>query len=136
MSIGLEEILRLEELKLRDLLKLLDRQYKLILNKDIFALESIAEEIKVKNKEIAEVEVNRRKDLGNISIKEYILKNNDEDLDILYRSIQKLLNEMILQKDTNELLIKQQLSFTNKLLNLISPKKEIATYNSHGNIRR
>lgn len=136
MSIGLEEILRLEELKLRDLLKLLDRQYKLILNKDIFALEAIAEEIKVKNKEIAEVEVNRRKDLGNISIKEYILKNNDEDLDILYRSIQKLLNEMILQKDTNELLIKQQLSFTNKLLNLISPKKEIATYNSHGNIRR
>ena len=58
------------------------------------------------------------------------------DLDNLYRSIKKLLDEMILQKDTNELLIKQQLSFTNKIISLINPKRDIPTYNSYGNLKR
>lgn len=136
MSNNLYEVLTLEEKKLRELLSLLDKQYKLILNKDIFGMEAIVEEIKVKNKEVAEIEVNRRRVLGNTSIKDYILNSNNSNLDNSYRSIQKLLNEMILQKDTNELLIKQQLSFTNKMLNLINPKKEITTYNSYGSIKR
>ncbi len=136
MSNKLYEVITLEEKKLRELLSLLDKQYKLILNRDIFGMEAIVEEIKVKNKEVAEFEVNRRRVLGNTSIKDYILNSNNSNLDNSYRSIQKLLNEMILQKDTNELLIKQQLSFTNKMLNLINPKKEIATYNSYGSIKR
>lgn len=136
MSNKLYEVITLEEKKLRELLSLLDKQYKLILNRDIFGMEAIVEEIKVKNKEVAEIEVNRRRVLGNTSIKDYILNSNNSNLDNSYRSIQKLLNEMILQKDTNELLIKQQLSFTNKMLNLINPKKEIATYNSYGSIKR
>ena len=57
-------------------------------------------------------------------------------LDKQYRRIQNLLNEMILQKDRNDLLIKQPLSFTNKLLNLINPKRDIPTYNSYGSIKR
>lgn len=136
MSNKLYEVITLEEKKLRELLSLLDKQYNLILNRDIFGMEAIVEEIKVKNKEVAEIEVNRRRVLGNTSIKDYILNSNNSNLDNSYRSIQKLLNEMILQKDTNELLIKQQLSFTNKMLNLINPKKEIATYNSYGSIKR
>ena len=136
MSNNLYEVLTLEEKKLKELLSLLDKQYKLILNRDIFGMEAIVEEIKVKNKEVAETEVDRRRFLGNTSIKDYILNSNNSNLDDSYRSIQKLLNEMILQKDTNELLIKQQLSFTNKMLNLINPKKEIATYNSYGSIKR
>lgn len=136
MSNKLKDVLTLEEEKLRELLSLLDKQHKLILNKDIFAMESVAEEIKIKNKEVAEVEVNRRRFLGNTSIRDYIASSNSNDLDNAYRSIQRLLNEMILQKDTNELLVKQQLSFTNKLLNLMNPKKDAATYNSYGNIKR
>lgn len=136
MDVRLNEILIREELKLKELLVLLDKQYELILKKDVFALESLVEEIKNKNKEVAEVEVERRKLLGNNSIKEYILKSNNKNLDESYRSIKKLLNEMILQKDTNDLLIKQQLSFTNKLLNIMNPKKEASVYNSYGNIRR
>ena len=136
MDLRLNEILIKEELKLKELLELLDKQYQLILKKDVFALESLVEEMKIKNKEVAEVEVERRKLLGNNSIKEYILKSNNEDLDKSYRNINKLLNEMILQKDTNDLLIKQQLSFTNKLLNIMNPKKEASVYNSYGNIRR
>lgn len=136
MDVRLNEILIKEELKLKELLELLDKQYQLILKKDVFALESLVEEMRNKNKEVAEVEVERRKLLGNNSIKEYILKSNNKDLDKSYRSINKLLNEMILQKDTNDLLIKQQLSFTNKLLNIMNPKKEASVYNSYGNIRR
>lgn len=136
MNNKLKDVLALEEERLRELLSLLDKQHKLILNKDIFGMESVAEEIKVKNKEVAEAEVNRRRFLGNTSIKDYITNSNSNDLDNLYRGIQRLLNEMILQKDTNELLIKQQLSFTNKLLNLINPSKDASTYNSYGNIKR
>ena len=136
MNNNLKEVLTLEEKKLKELLSLLEKQYKLILSKDIFGMESIVEEIKVKNKELAESEVERRRFLGNLSIKEYIESSNNVELDSIYRNIKKLLNIMILQKDTNELLIKQQLSFTNRILNLINPKKDITTYNSYGNINR
>lgn len=133
---SLKEILIVEGKRLEELLVLLDKQYKLILNKDVFNMEAITEEIQLKNKEVAEAEVQRRKFLGNTSIREYINNSNDSELDEVYRAMQRLLNEMILQKDTNELLIKQQLSFTNKLLNIMNPKKDAATYNSYGNIKR
>ncbi|MBS5885190.1 MAG: flagellar export chaperone FlgN [Clostridium sp.] len=133
---NLRDILYDEEKELKELLILLDKQYKLIIAKDIFGMESIVEDIKQKNKDVAEIEVSRRRLLGNQSIKEVILNSKDEELENGYRRIQNLLNEMILQKDTNDLLIKQQLSFTNKLLNLINPKRDIPTYNSYGSIRK
>lgn len=133
---NLRDILYDEEKELKELLILLDKQYKLIIAKDIFGMESIVEDIKQKNKDVAEIEVTRRRLLGNQSIKEVILNSKDEELENEYRRIQNLLNEMILQKDTNDLLIKQQLSFTNKLLNLINPKRDIQTYNSYGSIKR
>ncbi|MBD7916347.1 flagellar protein FlgN [Clostridium sp. Sa3CUN1] len=136
MMKNLKDILHFEEEKLRELLSLLDKQYKLIINKDIFGMEAVVEEIKLQNREVAEAEVERRKFLGNVSIGDYIKNSKNEDLDNCYRSIKKLLNEMVLQKDTNELLIRQQLGFTNKILNIINPKKDAATYNSYGNIRR
>ena len=133
---NLIEVLKEEEKELNELLILLDKQYKLIINKDIFGMEAIVEEIKLKNKTVAESEVNRRKVLGKESIKDIIITSKNEELEDVYRKIQKLLNTIILQKDTNDLLIKQQLSFTNKLLNLINPRRDIPTYNSYGNIRR
>lgn len=133
---NLIEVLKEEEKELNELLILLDKQYKLIINKDIFGMEAIVEEIKLKNRSVAESEVNRRKVLGKESIKDIIITSKNEELENVYRKIQKLLNTIILQKDTNDLLIKQQLSFTNKLLNLINPRRDIPTYNSYGNIRR
>jgi flagellar biosynthesis/type III secretory pathway chaperone len=133
---NLKNVLIDEEAELNELLVLLDKQYKLIINRDVFGMESIVEEIKLKNKTVAEIEVNRRRVLGKHSIKGVIEDSKDNDLDDIYRRIQKLLNEMILQKDTNELLIKQQLSFTNKLLNLLNPKRDVPVYNSYGNIKR
>lgn len=133
---NLRDVLYDEEKELKELLILLDKQYKLIIAKDIFGMESIVEDIKQKNKDVAEIEVSRRRLLGNQSIKEAILNSKDDELENVYRRIQSLLNEMILQKDTNDLLIKQQLSFTNKLLNLVNPKRDIPTYNSFGSIKR
>ena len=69
-------------------------------------------------------------------MKDFVLNSQDKELEEIYRRIQKLLNEIKLQKDTNELLIKQQLGFTNKILNLINPKRNVTTYNSYGNIKR
>lgn len=133
---SLIEVLKVELKELNELLILLDKQYKLIINKDIFGMEAVVEEIKLKNRSVAESEVNRRKVLGKESIKDIIITSKNEELENVYRKIQKLLNTIILQKDTNDLLIKQQLSFTNKLLNLINPKRDIPIYNSYGNIRR
>jgi len=132
----LKKVLLEEEQELRALLDLLDKQYKLTIKKEVFGLEAIVEEIKTKNKEVAESEVKRRKLLGNNSMKDFVLNSQDKELEEIYRRIQKLLNEIKLQKDTNELLIKQQLGFTNKILNLINPKRNVTTYNSYGNIKR
>ena len=132
----LKKILIEEERELKGLLDLLDKQYKLTIKKEVFGLEAIVEEIKTKNKEVAESEVKRRKLLGNNSMKDFVLNSQDKELEEIYRRIQKLLNEIKLQKDTNELLIKQHLGFTNKILNLINPKRNVTTYNSYGNIKR
>jgi len=132
----LKKILIEEERELKGLLDLLDKQYKLTIKKEIYALESIVEDIISKNKDVAETEVKRRKLLGNNSMSDVVINSQDKELDEIYRRIQKLLNEIKLQKDTNEILIKQQLSFTNKILSLINPKRNVTTYNSYGNIKR
>lgn len=136
MIAELTKVLLKEKEELKGLLELLEKQHKLIISKNVFALEGVVEEIKVKNKEVAESEIARRRLIGNNSMKEFMNKFNNEELDSVYRKIGKLLNEVVLQKDTNELLIKQQLIFTNRMLNLINPKRDIPTYNSYGNIKR
>ncbi|MBU5454619.1 flagellar protein FlgN [Caproiciproducens sp. MSJ-32] len=132
----LKNVLIEEEKELRGLLELLDKQYKLTIKKEVYALEAIVEDIMLKNKDLAESEVKRRRILGNQSMKDLVANSQDKELEDIYRRIQRLLNEIKLQKDTNELLIKQQLSFTNKLLSLINPQRNVTTYNSYGNIRR
>lgn len=132
----LKKVLLLEEKEIRELLNILENQHKLLVKKDIFGLEAIVEEIQKKNKLVAESEVNRRRVLGQNSLKEVVKNSKDEELDSIFRNIQKLLEEIVLQKETNDLFIKQQLTFTNRMLNIINPKREIPTYNSYGNMKR
>lgn len=132
----LKRVLLVEEKEIRELLNILEHQHKLLVKKDIFGLEAIVEEIQNKSKLVAKSEVNRRQVLGQNSLKEVVKNSKDEDLDSIYRNIQKLLEEIVLQKETNDLFIKQQLTFTNRMLNIINPKREIPTYNSYGNIKR
>lgn len=130
------EILFNEEKVLKELLCVLEKQHKMIIKKDVFGMEGVVTEIQEKNKLVAEWEVERRKAIGNKSIKEVILISKSIELDTEYRSIQKTLNAIKLQKETNEILIKQGISYTNKLLNIINPKREVNVYNSYGAIRR
>lgn len=131
---NLIEILYKEQNALVELLKLLDKQHKSLIDKDVFALEGIVDEIRLANKAIAESEVERRKLTGNKSMKDLVLNSDNNELDTAYRNIKKILHSITVQKDTNELLIKQGLSYTNRLLIIINPRREVKTYNSYGRV--
>ncbi|MGV3024286.1 flagellar protein FlgN [Clostridium thermobutyricum] len=132
----IKEILNEELKSLNRLLGLLDKQFKLIMKKDIFGLEEVVDEIKLCNKEVAEWEVERRKISNGNSMRELIEKLDDMEADNIYREIKKTLHSLKLQKETNEMLIRQGLSFNHQILNIINPKREIKTYNSYGALRR
>ena len=69
-------------------------------------------------------------------MKEIVKNSNYSDLDDAFRSINKVLHMVKLQKDTNELLLRQQMSYNNQILNMINPRRETKTYNSYGNLSR
>ncbi len=121
---------------LKKLLALLEKQYELVLKKDIFGLEALIDEIQECNKEVAQQEVKRRNLIKEDSMSKVIDSLGDEELDTNYRNIKKLLEEVILQKDDNELILKQSLSYTNQILRLINPSREFNTYKITGKIQK
>lgn len=132
----LTQIIRDEEIALEKMLDLLEKQYKLIMKKEVFPLEAIVDNIAESNREIAAHEMKRRKFIGNNDMKEIVKNSNYSDLDDAFRSINKVLHMVKLQKDTNELLLRQQMSYNNQILNMINPRRETKTYNSYGNLSR
>lgn len=132
----IENILNSELEALTELLNLLEKQFKLLMKKELFELEGIVEKIKLSNKKIAEWEVERRKIVKTNNMSEYVDSLNEKKIDNLYREIKKVISSVKTQKDTNELLIKQSLSFNHQILNILNPKREIKTYNSYGSLRR
>ncbi|MBU5591111.1 flagellar protein FlgN [Clostridium sp. MSJ-4] len=136
MKEELKAVMKEESKYLKDLLNLLDKQHEYILKNEIFPLEAIIEDIKVCNKSIAESEVKRRSITKGNTMSDIVKQLNDEEVETIYRDIQKLLHELNLQKDTNELLLKQGLSFSGKILNIINPNRGSTTYNSIGKIER
>jgi flagellar biosynthesis/type III secretory pathway chaperone len=132
----LNQIILKESKALKDLLALLEEQHSMILKNDIFGLEAIVEKIQNCNREIAKEEVERRKLVGSDGMSKTIDTLGDEELDRNFRSIKKLLAEVELQKDTNELLIRQGLGFTSRMLNILNPDRNVKTYNSYGKMGR
>jgi flagellar biosynthesis/type III secretory pathway chaperone len=131
----LNGIILREQEALRKLLLLLEKQHELILKNDIFGLEAIVESIQECNKEIAQIEVERRAIVKSNSMRELVESFNDDAIDNNFRSIKMLLNELEIQKTTNEMLIKQGLGFSTRMLNIINPNKNTKTYNSYGKVR-
>ena len=82
------------------------------------------------------MEVERRSLVGNRAMTEIIEEFKHAELEDNYYEIKNLLQEVLLQKDTNELLIKQGLSFTNRILNVLNPQRETATYNAYGKVKK
>ena len=123
-------IIQKETEALKGLLVILEKQYKSIINKETFELD----EIKLANREVAKQEVERRKLLNGKKVQDIINESGNKELDRVYREIKMVLESIKHQNETNDLLIKQQLVFTNRMLNIINPKREKGTYNSYGRL--
>jgi len=137
MKQKLNEIMIQETEAVRALLFELEEQHRCIVVNDIFGLEACVNKIKEANKNIAHMEVQRRQLLtDNRAMSEIIEEFKDNELENNYYKIKNLLEEVVLQKDTNELLIKQGLSFTNRILNVLNPVRESKTYNAYGKVRK
>lgn len=133
---NLIEIINNEENALKELLSLFKIQYKMIMEKDVFGLEGLIDTMNECNKKIATQEVSRRQLIGKSSLTDILNDSHNNELNISYEKIQKTLKEVTNQKDTNEMLLKQQIMFNNQMLNIMNPNREMKTYNSYGNLRR
>ncbi|MGH4141112.1 flagellar protein FlgN [Clostridium sp.] len=132
----LNEVIFQETEAVRTLLLELDEQHRCIIAGDIFGMEACVGKIKEANKNIAHMEVERRRLTENRAMTEIIEEAHDVQLESNYNKIKRLLQEVVLQKDTNELLIKQGLSFTNRILNVLNPARESTTYNAYGKVKK
>lgn len=121
---------------LQNLLKLLDEQYNLVLNKDVIALGKIAEDIEEEGKKLATIEIKRRNIASEEEFNNFIKNTDDEHITNVYNEMKELLTNLQKQKDINNTLIKQRLFFTNKMINLIKPSKSVNTYNAYGKVGR
>lgn len=132
----LMELMKEQETHLSQLLVLLQVQKEMIMKKDAFGLEGLVDKISECSKIIAKKEVDRRRLLGDNSLINIVSTSNNSELKNIYKKIRVTLNNVIEQKDTNNILLKQELIFTNKMLNVINPDREIKTYNSLGGLRK
>lgn len=136
MKDKINEIMLREMEALSNLLSLLENQHKLILDNDVFGLEAIVAKIQQANKAIAEIEMERRALTKGEAMSKIIEALGEEEAQNNYRKIKLLLSDLQLQKDTNDMLLKQGIAFTAKILNVINPHKEAKTYNSYGKFKK
>ncbi|MCY6483654.1 flagellar protein FlgN [Clostridium aestuarii] len=132
----LEEVMKGQFKSLEQLLLVLEQQHEYIVKNDVFNMESCVKKVQECSKKVAKVELKRRDLIQGQNMGKLIKKMNDKELDESFRELQMLLNEVKLQKDTNELLIKHGLSYVNKMLGVLNPDRQAKTYNSYGNMRR
>lgn len=120
----------------QELLNALEQQHKAVITNDVFGLEEVVSIIQKCNRSVASFEFERRKLTEGKPMSEILNGFNDSEMDDSVRKIQKLLQATITQKESNEFLIKQGLSFTNKILNVLNPDRSIKTYNSYGKVKK
>jgi len=131
------EIMHKEYDALGQLLNLLEEQHRYIASDSLLEMESCVKKIQSASKIIAEIEMERRSLLGEVSMKDVVNKIGDFELSELYRAIRIQLESLNMQKETNDLLLKQKLSFTNQLLNTLKPNsRRTNVYNSYGKVKR
>ena len=122
--------------RLKELMELLQMQYEFIVNKNLFGLEDLVDQINDCSKRVAEVELRRRNLMGNNSLTQFVSEQNNEDLKEAYENIKKTLDEVKVKKETNDILLKQRLSFNSRMLAILNPSREIKTYNSYGSLKK
>lgn len=128
-----------EELNtLESLLNLLENQYNLLVSieKDVVKISQIAEEIDLVIKNIANYEIEKKQILQGKSLGEVVEKYNDEKVSNVYVKTLNLLDIIAMQKDTNNVFVKQQLFFTKSMIRAITPKRNAEVYDSYGKIKK
>lgn len=133
---NLKSIVINEKRALEALLVKLEKQHEFVVKNDVFNMDSIVRDINDSLREIANIEMERRTITSGEDMSKIVEELNDEELEREYREIKKLLHSLELQKSTNELLIKQSLSFTNKMLQYINPDRSAKTYGAYGKMKR
>lgn len=136
MKEALNNIILKEIEAIEALLKALEDQHNSIVQSDAFAMEASVGNIEKANKKIAEHEMERRQLTKGEAMSNIVDEMQDKDLDNNYRKIKRLLQETVTQKNTNDLLIKQGLGFTNRMLNILNPQRGAKTYNSYGKVHK
>lgn len=129
-------LIKEQDNRLKELMELLQMQYEFIVNKNLFGLEDLVDQINDCSKRVAEVELRRRNLMGNSSLTQFVSEQNNEELKEAYESIKKTLDEVKAKKETNDILLKQRLSFNSRMLAILNPSREIKTYNSYGGLRK
>jgi len=135
----IDELIKLmidQEKDLKKLSELLDIQHEMIMEKDLFGLEGLIDKLNECSKIIAQEEVKRRKILGENNISEFVKNSNNDELKLGYNNIGNTLKDVLLKKETNDILLKQRLLFNTKMLNIMNPSRTIKTYNSYGNLAK
>lgn len=135
MNSQLKVIIFEEKNIIKNLLTLLDQQYNLIIDKDVIKMDKIAKELDEVAKKLARIEIKRRNIMGSeSSMKEVVEASNDEKIEQAYEEIQATLKMIEIQKEANEMIIKQRLFFTKKMINCLKPNKGTGTYNAYGQV--
>lgn len=135
MTQELNRIIIEEYSALKDLLGALDEQFEYLTKREVFALDGITKKIENCARDVARFEVERRNVTKGEAMSKIIDNLKNEELENNYRNIKKLLEEIQLQKDTNELLIRQGLGFTTQMLNFLNPDRGPKTYTAYGKRR-
>lgn len=136
MKAELNNIIVNEISAVKALLEALEKQHDCLIKSDAITLEGRVTEIEECNRLLAGWEVKRRELTGCRAMGDIVDEAGDKELEDNYRSIRKLLEEVKVQKDTNDLLIKQGLGFTNRILGILNPSRTPKTYNSNGKVYR
>lgn len=125
-------LLREEEKFISELLMLLKIQNEMIKKRDVYGLEDIISKLKENSKEIARKEITRKELIKNESLKVIVSNSDNRELKEVYEKIHITINKTIVQKESNDMLLKQGIIFTSKMLNLMKPDNGIKKYNSCG----
>lgn len=123
-----------EIVAIQNLLSILEKQHNCLVWNDAFGMENCVKEIEDCNKLIAEWEVKRRTLTQSKSLRDFVEEIGDKEVEDNYRKIKLLVQETMVQKDINDVLIKQGLGYTNRMLNILNPDRKARTYNASGKI--
>lgn len=136
MKEELRSIIKVEIEAVEGLLEALELQHNALIKSDAITLENCVANIEDANRALAAAEVKRRDITKGHPMSEVVANVGDMKIDEDYRKMKRLLEEVRVQKDTNDLLIKQGLGFTSRLLNIFNPSRTPKTYNSYGKFAR